>query len=393
MPTAIEASTLGDALARRRLFGVEEPPPRVGRFRVEGRLGSGGMGTVWAAHDEELDRPVALKFLHPRASSNPRQIVDEARSLAQINHPNVIAVYDVGDLEGQVWIAMELVPGTTLRPGAGGDDGGPALRLERWLMAGEGLAAVHAAGLVHRDVKPTNVLLGDDGRVRLIDFGLVCAPRYDQTSDDPERPNDPTTNDPQTRAFGFAGTWAYAAPEQRRGGQELDARADQFSFCVAVWESLTGSRPDPSVEPRSLRPPEMSRRVHRALCRGLATSPPSWRRWPPSEAADGSQPRSSARGSRGSSGLASAPLRSSPIPAQGSAARSQTSGPPCVRLPSTLLGRGPLAPLGFGWRSTPGRGVGPWRPRRAAANRWSTTSALRRSTTGGWPASSGASTA
>ncbi len=280
-----EALTLAGAHARQRDFAelleLNQVPPRVGRFRIEDRLGAGGMGTVWAAHDEELERPVALKFLYPRSLIDPRQLVAEARNLAKINHPNVITVYDVGEYNGQVWIAMELVPGTTLRTDTSeANQEDPAILLGRWLAAGEGLAAVHAAGLIHRDIKPSNVLLGDDGSVRLIDFGLVCAPPGETQEEraaleTSTAPADSDSNS-DTGVLGFAGTWAYAAPEQRRGSLHLDGRADQYSFCVAVWEALTGARPEPSSSlEHSARPPGMTRRVHQALARGLSVAPES----------------------------------------------------------------------------------------------------------------------
>ncbi|GEM_PF-1091225 len=290
MPSAIEMGTLDDAMARRRLFSnlfdIELPPVRIGRFRIEKQLGAGGQGTVWAAYDEELERSVALKFLRRRTTTGSRRLFQEARSLAKINHPNVVAVYDVGEQDGQVWIAMELVVGKTLRECVGGGrDEGPRARLGWWLEAGEGLAALHEAGLVHLDLKPANVLLGADGRVRLIDFGLVCATRS-LASRDADRTTPTDGEDTSGLAGSFAGTVAYAAPEQRRGVQGLDARADQYAFCVAVWEALSGARPEQPEQPErptglalpserglATRPKGMSRRVHSVLQRGLSQAP------------------------------------------------------------------------------------------------------------------------
>ncbi|MGB1278219.1 MAG: protein kinase domain-containing protein, partial [Nannocystaceae bacterium] len=125
MPAAADAMTLDDELARQRLFtsllDIEEQPVRVGRFRIEGRLGQGGMGTVWVAHDEELLRPVALKFLRSGRRTNPQVLIKEAQSLAKINHPNVVAVYDVGSHRERVWLAMELVAGHSLRKAIGSE--------------------------------------------------------------------------------------------------------------------------------------------------------------------------------------------------------------------------------------------------------------------------------
>jgi len=232
-----------EARLEARLLGGEPELPRIDRFVLERVLGAGGMGTVWLAHDEALDRRVALKLVRSSsAMAGERMRLREARGLARIVHPNVIAIHDVGEHEDRVWLAMEFVPGRTLRACAG------ELRRERvlahWLAAGRGLAAMHAAGLVHRDVKPDNVLLGDDGRVRVIDLGLV---RTAVRSHGAHVPGvDPRASEVVMTA-GFVGTRAYAAPEQQRG-EPVDARADQYSFCVSVLESLRAARPTPGRE-------------------------------------------------------------------------------------------------------------------------------------------------
>src|SRR5690606_1441150 len=142
---------------------------------IEDKLGSGGMSTVWRAHDRQLGRAVALKFMHFAGESQARgerRLLREAQALARIAHPNVVSVFDFGTHEDRVWVAMEHVPGRTLRELSGRERSWRA-RLDTWIALGRGLAAVHAVDLVHRDIKPDNALLGDDGRVRLIDFGLV----------------------------------------------------------------------------------------------------------------------------------------------------------------------------------------------------------------------------
>jgi tetratricopeptide (TPR) repeat protein/predicted Ser/Thr protein kinase len=253
-----------------RMFGESSPPPRIARFRVLEPLGSGGMGTVYLAWDETLGRSIALKFLHRREGD---ELVAEAQALARLAHPNVITVFDVGVHEGRVWLAMEYVRGRTLRAWQRERPGRDEL-LATWLAAGRGLAAIHAAGLVHRDIKPDNVLLGEDGRVRVIDFGLVFA--SSSTTATSERSG---SGDDSTARLGFAGTWDYAAPEQREG-LPIDARADQFAFGVSVWEAFAGERPvrDDSGAMQGSDVPGVPRRVNAALRRALAVDPSE--RWP-----------------------------------------------------------------------------------------------------------------
>lgn len=214
-----ELAPVGAALQRRRLlsalFGQEVQAPRIGRYRVLETLGDGGMGIVYAAHDPELDRPVALKLLHGVHDS--ATLLDEARALARLTHPNVVPVYDVGVSEERVFLAMEWVRGSTLRawlatPRSVGEV------VEIMVAAGRGLSAVHAAGIVHRDFKPDNVLVGDDGRVRVTDFGLA-------------------RGDGQRSGPAIAGTVAYMAPEQARS-EPIDERADVHAFAVTLDEVL-----------------------------------------------------------------------------------------------------------------------------------------------------------
>ncbi|MEM7158528.1 MAG: serine/threonine-protein kinase [Myxococcota bacterium] len=292
-PAPPMVSTLGHAVARQRLraalLGETMPAVRVDRFALQRELGRGGMGTVWLARDEQLDRQVALKFLRRTSSGDEgeQRLLAEAQSLAQLSHPNVVPVYDAGRHEGRVWVAMEFVPGRTLREWGQTERPSPRQRLDAWLEAGRGLAAVHAAGLVHRDIKPDNVLRGDDGRVRIIDFGLVrrlsdTASKSRTTmehADDSVSAPVSSSERAQTREGQFLGTPAYAPPEQRRG-ETVDARADQFSFALSLWESLTGQRPDREGLPsragelmRGAGEEHLSKRVHRALSRGLCRDP------------------------------------------------------------------------------------------------------------------------
>ncbi|MCA9697338.1 MAG: serine/threonine protein kinase, partial [Myxococcales bacterium] len=148
----LEQQVFAARLEARMLGGAPELP-RIDRFTIERKLGAGGMGTVWLAHDQSLDRRVALKLVRGKDSAAGRRMrLREARGLARISHPNVIAVYDVGEHEGRVWLAMEYVPGRTLHACAGEFD--RAQILAYWIAAGRGIAAIHGAGLVHRDIKP-----------------------------------------------------------------------------------------------------------------------------------------------------------------------------------------------------------------------------------------------
>jgi len=191
---------------------------KLGRYEIIEPIGRGAMGTVYAAHDPLLRRDVAVKVLHKRGERS----LDEARALARLSHENVVAVYDVGEDDGRVYIAMERIAGTTL--GAWLTSAPRAWRdvLVVFLQAARGLSAAHAAGIVHGDFKPDNVLVRDDGRVVVTDFGLARA-RGDR------------------REHFVRGTPAYMAPEQLEGGAATPA-SDQFAFATALHEALYGAR-------------------------------------------------------------------------------------------------------------------------------------------------------
>jgi serine/threonine protein kinase len=248
-----------------------QPQPRsgsvFGRYVLVEPIGSGAMGEVWVAIDPDLDRKIALKLLRRTRASredNPR-LIREARAMARLNHPNVVAVHDVGEVEGRVFIAMEFVAGESLAEfvARGPHPWSDVLPLLR--QAGAGLAAAHAAGIVHRDLKPANVLIGSEGRVRVLDFGLAA-----------------TQSVTPDRKDATVGTPAYMAPEQHRG-ESFDARSDQFAFCVTAFESLYGRRPFPGehryavalaiVEGRLDDVPvdqQAPAWIHRTVLRGLA---------------------------------------------------------------------------------------------------------------------------
>ncbi len=259
----------------------------VGRFLILQEIGAGGMGVVYAAYDPELDRKVAIKLLRWRALSEQVahdtriRFKREAQAMARLDHPNVISVHDVGVHGDQIFLAMELVEGWTFRGWLKEKHRGWQEILSVLRKAGEGLAAAHRAGLVHRDFKPDNVLVGRDGRVRVSDFGLA---RAVEELDGPPSVAVTTTSQALesdlTRVGTILGTPAYMPPEQR-AGLPTDARADQFAFCVTLYEALYGSRPFGSElgqapDGFTLPPPpkrDVPAWLHRVLARGLAASP------------------------------------------------------------------------------------------------------------------------
>jgi tetratricopeptide (TPR) repeat protein len=213
-------------------------------------LGAGAMGVVYAAYDHKLHRRVALKLLRAdeggaRGADARARLLREARALARLSHPNIVVVHDVGTMEDQVFMAMELVAGRTLGAWLRAAPRPDRRRiLDVFIQAGRGLAAVHAAGLVHRDFKPDNVLVDAAGRARVTDFGLVRLALPDDPGAAPldALPDAPTDEALLSRTGTLAGTPVYMAPEQLRR-LPADARSDQFSFCVALYEALHGERP------------------------------------------------------------------------------------------------------------------------------------------------------
>ncbi len=210
---------------------------KIGRYEVIRSLGRGGMGVVYLARDPKLGRRVALKLVKPSLSSDERadhfekRLMREARAMAQLAHPNVLTIYDVGIQEGQVFLASEWVDGCTMDEWMGqGPHRWPTIA-QRFREAARGLVAAHAAGLIHRDFKPSNVMVGKDERVRVFDFGLV-------------KSTTANIGDITTQLSGnfVVGTPAYMAPEQMVG-KTADERSDQFSFCASIYEALAGVRP------------------------------------------------------------------------------------------------------------------------------------------------------
>ncbi len=211
------------------------PGLRVGRYEIERELGRGGMGVVYQARDVTLDRRVALKLLHARRDEAAQaRLLREAQVMARLAHPNVVPVFELGEWRNDLYLVMELVTGVTLEAWLKRAKHRRSDILEHFMQAGRGLAAAHAAGVVHRDFKPANVLVGLDDRVRVTDFGLS---RPGPTLELPA-----TNSAVVTRDGAIVGTLAYMAPEQL-DGKLADERSDQFSFCVALIEALAGQRP------------------------------------------------------------------------------------------------------------------------------------------------------
>ena len=270
------------------------PGEALGRYVVLGTLGRGGMGVVLRAYDPRLQREVALKRLRSDVleTGAAERMVREGQAMAQLAHPNVVAVYDVEWLESTVLLAMELVRGRTLRQWLRDRSPPPPRVIEVFVQAGRGLAAAHAAGLVHRDFKPANVLVGDDGRVRVTDFGLARLLGEPPSADDSPGASSHRVQVLMTEGGAVMGTPAYMAPEQHFG-EDADAKADQYAFCVALWEALRGARPF-SGDPQALAaakargaPPwprelPVARRVVEAMLRGLSPDPKH--RWPSMDA-------------------------------------------------------------------------------------------------------------
>jgi eukaryotic-like serine/threonine-protein kinase len=256
----------------------------IDRFMILDRIGEGGMGVVYAAYDPTLDRRLALKFLRNpsagRDSVREARLLREARAMARLSHPNVAVLYEVGTFEGQVFLAMEFVDGVDLRTWLAEKPRSFSEIMEVFRAAGRGLAAAHAAGIVHRDFKPENVLVDVHGRPRVTDFGLSRA--ADEGEDGVAEPTDPRATAPTapsylsrslTRTGGVLGTPPYMAPEQVQGGR-VDARCDQYAFCVTLHEAVYKERPL-AGDGVKLAPAHSSvpRWYRDALVRGLATKP------------------------------------------------------------------------------------------------------------------------
>ncbi|KIG19110.1 Serine/threonine kinase PKN8 [Enhygromyxa salina] len=321
--------TLGSLAALGGVANVdtdEALPKQIGRFAVLGKLGEGSMGVVFLGRDAELERKIAIKLIRANAIAiaGVRRLVREAQGLARLSHPNVIQVHEIGEHRGSMFVAMEYVEGATLRDWMDPNRRSWRETLDILRQAGRGLEAAHIAGLVHRDFKPANIMVGIDGRARVLDFGLArdcrvidgvgldtlrSLDKLDDdyghgSSDDLDGPSDEELGDTYadcggaldsslTRSGAMVGTPAYMAPEQMWGSRG-DPLSDQFSFCVSAHEALVGRRPFDGTTltqlsdniARGLTAPisagnpgsGVPERVQQILVRGLASDPAQ--RWP-----------------------------------------------------------------------------------------------------------------
>jgi tetratricopeptide (TPR) repeat protein/predicted Ser/Thr protein kinase len=282
----LEAAQIKGAIMR-DLFDATAPAARIGRFTVLERLGEGGMGVVYAAYDEQLDRKVAVKVLRGGGGREDRsgrvRLLREAQAMARLSHPNLITVHEVGEHDDQVYVAMEFVAGRDLDAWL---RTGPSWRevVDVFVDAAAGVAAAHAAGILHRDLKPHNIMRGDDGRVKVLDFGLARARDASERPAQLERGGS-LVDARLTRTGAILGTPAYMSPEQHEGA-DLDERSDQFSLCAALYEGLYAQLPfagETMVElvdnarKARVRPPPASSKVpawvERIVRRGLARDP------------------------------------------------------------------------------------------------------------------------
>jgi serine/threonine protein kinase len=272
----------------------------VGRYRVDREIGSGAMGVVHAAFDLDLERWIALKMLRRSSATHEAtaRLVREARAMARVVHPNVVAVCEVGTHGDCGFVAMELIQGETLAEWLGTSKRPPATLVDAFLAAGRGIAAAHAAGIVHRDFKPRNVLRAHDGRIVIADFGLAhkvdTAPELPELSGTLSRHvlHAPCSQPKLTATGSLLGTPSYMAPEQWIGGAVTPA-TDQFAYCVALWEALAGKRPycGPGLDdlrdqvtrgPLAVDASCIPRRIRGLLLRGLDPDPAQ--RWPSMDA-------------------------------------------------------------------------------------------------------------
>ncbi len=291
MSVADETETIGSPSTTVEVEAIRERTLRIDRFSVSAKIGEGGVGEVFLAHDPQLGRKVAIKLLRSRSEDQRAllRLIREAQGLARVSHPNVVQVYQIGEHDGAVFIAMEYVRGSTLHAWLGRPRSWRAI-VEMLVQCGRGLEAAHRAALIHRDFKPANVMIGVDGRARVLDFGLARDSRALAVDGGDAREGDVLLQRQITEHDAILGTPAYMAPEQLLEGR-CNALSDQFSFCAVAFEALLGRRPIVGGSLAQLRArvaagdietipaaSELPRRLCEAITRGLALDPAE--RWP-----------------------------------------------------------------------------------------------------------------
>ena len=284
---ALSADRREDTLPSRPVSPRLVSPEKIANYTILEEVGSGGMGVVYAAYDLELDRRVALKVVRRGGQAASERIRREAQAMARLSHPNVITVYGVHPLpDDEVVIAMEYVAGKSLRNWLAERPRADWTTIQKvFVQAAAGLAAAHEAGLVHRDFKPDNLLVTEDGQAKVIDFGLVGSAGEVIPSTPEELTSNSVPFSSLTQEGAFIGTPAYMAPEHLKKGA-IDSRTDQFAFCVTLFEAVYGQRPFPGRTYEEIRqklvdghlevpdrPPGVPRSVEGLLRRGLSTDP------------------------------------------------------------------------------------------------------------------------
>lgn len=281
-------------MVKRALFPRKSHPVTIGRFNVLRQLGQGGMGVVYACYDDRLDRRVAVKVLRAdlvRANKSAEaRLFREAQAMARLTHPNVVTVHEVGETDGTLYVAMEFVAGTSLDVWLKKSRPWTEI-MTAFMQAGRGLAAAHKAGLIHRDFKPQNVMITEEGTIKVLDFGLARATdggvREEWLTSEPSGSEASSSHllRPLTRTGVLLGTPAYMSAEQHRG-EVATAASDQFSFCVSLYQGLYGQLPyatdslevlKQEVQAGKIAPPPprsvVPQRIYQALRRGLAPEP------------------------------------------------------------------------------------------------------------------------
>lgn len=289
-----------------RLFGRTNVPIKLARYQLGQKIGGGGLGLVYEATDPMLDRKVAIKILRGDVTNERAKVMlkREAQAVARLNHPNIVTLYDVGTFgpnelpeaflgkeaaEGGAFVVMELIRGRTLQRWLTAPDRTPTEILETFRLVAEGLSAAHRAGVIHRDFKPSNVLIGEDGTPRILDFGLarlIERRNRDRVREGPSSvvPVEQTDALRTLQPTGMSiGTPLYMSPEQHRGDR-LDERSDQYSFCLSLFEALYRFYPFPEIDFVLLGKAKLQRpkapwkrgvpwRVRKVLRRGLSPEP------------------------------------------------------------------------------------------------------------------------